>query len=987
MRLVLPACLLLGVSWLALADEPKMPEKLRRIAPRSPEESLQAFEVEAGFRVELVAAEPLVTSPMAAEFDEDGRLYVVELPEYNAYGSDKPHGKGRVVRLEDTDGDGTLDKREVYVDDLHYPTAVFPWKGGVFVGAAPDLWYFNKAGARQKILTGFGTDKAGEGQLNSFRWHFENRILISTGLDGGDVRVTLRPNEPTKSVRGMNVLYDPRRGDFELTSGGGQHGMSMDDWGRVFVSGNSDPIHLIQYDARYFPPEVNLPLPPAAANILPTGKFTKLNRISEIEPWRILRTKLRAEKVIPGPDEGGSPSGFFTGASGVTIYRGDAYPEEYRGNAFVGEVANNLVFRAKIVNEKGKIRAERAGGKKEFLASKDAWFRPVQFIQGPDGCLYVIDMYRELIEGAAFLAPDILKQVDPSAGVDRGRIWRIVPEKFERKKHEPMGKLEPKELVKYLEHPNGWHRDTAARLIYQDDKRTPSDQLKTMAKESKSPLGRLHAMYASRGEVPIGVPNNFQDGRFGTMFTEGISDPDQRVQRHALRWRTFFSLLRYPGIEKYLGKTPPDDVELARQVAVTWGIAYSRTLGFPTELLAKYSDDEILVSGLLQGVKAFSDFTLFRQFQGKADKEFRNRPSIRRFLAQVAEFASEGISASGLKEVLDFLALLDGDESALVNDIVRAVFRRPSPQGMHALSSPAFQRLLEMFLGLARDILKDEKQPVPARSRAIKDLQLGKFESVRAALESCLQPTQPSELQVTALQSLGTFNKDEVPALVLKHWNGMTPQVRSSATELLLSRGNWLDAFFEAIEQGTVPKSDLDPVQMERLKQSNIRAIRLRATDLLGARGVSPRAEVVAKYQEALKRKGDPAKGKAIFQSECAACHRFDGVGENFGAELGGIKDRGLESVMLNILDPNREVKPQYLSYSISLKDGRNLSGMIVSETATGVAIRTADHQTQTLPRSDIETLKSSPVSFMPEGLERRIDLQAMADLLSYLGK
>lgn len=668
MRLVLPACLLLGVSWWALADEPKTPEKLQRIAPRSAEESLRAFEVEPGFRVELVAAEPLVTSPMAAEFDEDGRLYVVELPEYNAYGSDKPHGKGRVVRLEDTDGDGKFDKREVYVDGLNYPTAVFPWKGGVFVGAAPDLWYCSKAteqgkgDIRNKVLTGFGTDRAGEGQLNSFRWHFENRILISTGLDGGDVRIAFRPNEPAKSVRGMNVLYDPRRGDFELTSGGGQHGMSVDDWGRVFVSGNSDPIHLIQYDARYFPPEVNLQLPRAAANILPTGKFTKLNRVSEIEPWRILRTKLRAEKVIPGPDEGGSPSGFFTGASGVTIYRGDAYPEEYRGNAFVGEVANNLVFRAKIVNEKGRIRAERAGGEKEFLASRDAWFRPVQFTQGPDGCLYVIDMYRELIEGAAFLAPDILKQVDPSAGVDRGRIWRIVPEKFERRKHEPMGKLEPKELVKYLEHPNGWHRDTAARLIYQDEKHLPSDQLKAMAKESKSPLGRLHAMYAARGDRD----------RYPTMLREGVGDSDERIRRHALHLGSAFFPSQFV-VEKFLGKSPPDDIELARQAVLTWAAGYHNPPSFPAEALAKYSDDEILVNGLLLGITRSGQFTVFRRFQGKADKELRNKPTIRRFLIQVAELASGGVSpAKNLREVLDFLALLDEGESALVNDIVRA---------------------------------------------------------------------------------------------------------------------------------------------------------------------------------------------------------------------------------------------------------------------------------------------------------------------------
>ncbi len=295
-RRLLPIITLTVVPF-GFADEPKGDSQ--RFPPKSPEEALKAFQVAPGFRVELVAAEPLVRSPVACDWDEDGRLYVIELPEYNAYAATRPHGKGRLVVLDDTDGDGVMDKRTVLADDLNYPTGLLCYDGGVYVGAAPELLYLKdttgkgKADVRRVVLTGFGTDKAGEGQLNSFRWTLDNRILISTGLDGGELK---GPDGQPHSLRNMNVLLDPKSNNWdkwELTSGGGQHGMSLDDFGRVFVSGNSDPIHTLAYDARYLKGVEHVQAPPASVDILPIGKFTNLHRISPVEPWRALRTRLR----------------------------------------------------------------------------------------------------------------------------------------------------------------------------------------------------------------------------------------------------------------------------------------------------------------------------------------------------------------------------------------------------------------------------------------------------------------------------------------------------------------------------------------------------------------------------------------------------------------------------------------------------------------------------------------------------------------------
>ena len=235
---------------------------------------------------------------------------------------------------------------------------------------------------------------------------------------------------------------------------------------------------------------------------------------------------MRTQGLVPGSDEGGTPSGFFTGATGVTVYRGDAFPAEFRGNLFVGEVSNNLIHRA-IPEPRGLlVTARDAEPGREFVASRDCYFRPVQMANAPDGCLWVVDMCRELIEGAAFLPPQILKHMDVSSGVDRGRIWRIVPDG-----HQPriarLSKATTAELVALLEHPNGWHRDTASRLLYQRQDRSAVPALATARRpDSKQPVGRAHALSALAGPR--------RRSSRATSWPR-LGDPDPRVRAHALR--------------------------------------------------------------------------------------------------------------------------------------------------------------------------------------------------------------------------------------------------------------------------------------------------------------------------------------------------------------------------------------------------------------------------------------------------------------------
>lgn len=967
------------VCWSFVAAQPEknkpiqLDEPLKRIAPHTPEESAKLFEIHPDFKIELAAAEPLVMSPVAAEFDEDGRLYVVELPEYNQSGSEKPHGKGRVVMLEDTKGDGKFDKRTVVVDHLEYPTAVFPWDGGLFVGAAPHLIYC-KDGKQTVMVSGFGIDKAGEGQLNSFRWSLENRILISTGLDGGDIRrQRVKEDEPINAKR-ENLLLDPRLTELQATSGGGQHGLTLDDWGNTFVCGNSDPCQHLTYDTRYLKNNRAIQAQPPMVSIAPEGKFTKLNRISEVEPWRIMRTKLRKDGTIPGSDEGGQPSGFFTGATGITAYRGDAFPKEFKGNVFVGEVANNLVYRAKLTPKGASFIAERADtGGKEFLASKDVWFRPVQFIQGPDGCLYVIDMYRELIEGAAFLAPAILKNVDASAGVDKGRIWRIAPKDFRYRKPPVLSKTSTVDLVALLDHPNGWHRDTAARLLYQRQDELATPHLEKMVAEAKTSQGRIHAMYALEGMTAL--------MRKTVVARLGDSDPWVRV--HAIRLLDRMSgkgLITDKDIARLM---KDDDPQVRHQLAWTLSNPEYEMASIALAAIAKRDLKDPSVR-LAVAVAATSGQYFNNRLDLIAEPELRKTPEGRAFIETLVETAGAHSNQAVANAALRGITLLRDEEIGFQVQLLGVLTRRASEQNVKNFRRKANRDVFEQLLERARETAEDLKAEEAERASAIRALAIVPYDEVRTLIASLLKPTQPKGVQIAALDILGRSGATEVPEVLLKVWPSLSPAVRASATEVFFSRFNWMQSLFDAIEQKKVARSDIDPARVALLRKSPNRAVRIRVEEIFGAT-VSNRKEVIQAYQKALTMKGDLEKGKAIFKTNCAACHKLDGVGEEVGADLKAIRDRGAENTMLNILDPNREVKPQFLAYQLETKNGKAYSGMLTAETPNTVTIRQLDGRSETIPRNQIDTLRSTGLSFMPEGLEKQVDLQAMADLLAYL--
>lgn len=954
-------------------------DELPRIPPLEPHEALDSFQVHQGFRIEQVAAEPLVHDPVAMAFDGDGRLYVVEM---RGYSEDPDDLLDRVVLLEDTDGDGQFDKSTVFLDGLSWPTAVICYDGGVFIGVAPDILYAKdhsgdgRADEKRVVFTGFGRSNV-QGLLNSFQWGLDNRIHGATSSSGGEVRRADASDDEPIVLRGRDFAFDPRTLKLEATSGGAQHGLSFDDWGRKFVCHNSDHIQLVLFEDRYIARNPYLAAPGPRKSIASDGPQAEVYRISPVEPWRIVRTRLRLKGVVPGAVEGGGrAAGYFTGATGTTIYRGDAWPREYLGNAFVGDVGSNIVHR-KVIEPAGvELVAHRADAETEFVASRDIWFRPAQFAGAPDGTLYVADVYREVIEHPDSLPPVIKKHLDLTSGRDRGRIYRVVPDGFEQPPLPRLSQASTEELVALLEHPGGWCRDTAARLLYERQDRSAIEPLMAMANSSESPLGRLHAIYALDG----------LDALTDSVILGRLVDEHPGVRRHATRLAERL-VADSPTIRARLVEMVDDpDLKVRYQLAFSLGEfdGPARNEALAAICRRDAGDSWVRLAVLSSLARGADD--VFATLM--ADRDFRRDKSGRAVLEALANQIGLQNEQDAVAGVLKSIEELGADEGPLAEALLRnmseALAKSGSPLG-ERLGDGKVGRLLEEMLATARTKAADDEVPLDERVEAIRSLGLAELADVRPVLEPLLDHRQPQPLQAAALAALDKYREADVAEMIVAAWPGMSPRLRSQATEMLFARSERLPALVEALESGDVALGDVDPARLRLAVRETDGPLHERLQAIVESLALGRRQDVVEAYRAALEIDGDAERGREVFKKNCASCHRLEGIGHEIAPNLAAMQNRGPEAIMVNVLDPNREVNPQYVNYLLVTGDGRSLTGIIAAETATSVTLRRADNETDTILRIDIDELQSTGLSLMPEGMEKQIDPQAMADLIAYL--
>ena len=450
----------------------------------TPDAELKTFHVPPGYRVELVASEPMVVDPIAVDYDLEGRLWVIEMLGFmpDTSGTDSREPLGRIAVLEDENDDGKMDKRTVFLDKLILPRAIKILDRGVLVAEPPNLWLARdtdgdlKADTKDLVRNDYGRLEGNpEHNANSLHWGLDNIIYTS---------------EHTYHLQ-------LKSGKFDVipTLSRGQWGVGSDDGGRIYRNWNEQPLFVDIVPARYFMRNPNI--------VRTRGLYDIMMDPKDMTVWPVRPTR----GVNRGYRDGVlRPDGTLTtyvSAGTPTIYRGDRLPKDIYGDAFITESAGNLVHRLKIVDDgTGRLSAKNAYPKGSFMSSTDERFRPVNLFAGPDGTLLVIDMYRGVIQDGTYWTDylrNYIKTNNLELPVNLGRIWRVVHESAKRDVKPSLTKETPEGLVKRLSHPNGWYRDTAQRLLVERGATSVAPTLKQLALTSPDYRTRLHALWTLDG--------------------------------------------------------------------------------------------------------------------------------------------------------------------------------------------------------------------------------------------------------------------------------------------------------------------------------------------------------------------------------------------------------------------------------------------------------------------------------------------------------
>lgn len=942
-------------------------------SPLSPQASLERFALHPGLRIELVASEPEIVDPVAMAFDADGRLWVVEMRDYPNGPAPGTPPMSRIKRLEDRDGDGRYETAGTFADQLLFATGVLPWQDGVIVTLAGEVAFFRdtngdgQADQRETWFTGF-TQENPQLRANHPTLGLDNHIYLANGLRGGKV-IAVRPEWSRDArpvdISGMDFRFDPLTGKYEAVSGIGQFGLTFDDFGNRFVCSNRNPCRQIVLEDRYLKRNPFLAVTGVVEDVSPFGEASHVYPISQAWTTSTLH------------------AGQFTAACGVTIYRGTALPAEFHGNSFTCEPTGNLVHRDVLEPNGATFRAQPNEEKTEFLASPDPWFRPVNMANGPDGALYVIDMYRAVIEHPQFMPEELKKRPDLRHGEDRGRIYRIVAANHQRDADavvHRLSQLTSAALVDLLEHPNSWQREAAARLLLERQDASVRAALIEFVSRAKLPESRVQALWLLRGLGSL--PND-------TIATT-LKDSNPRVREQAVR----------------LAESQLQENESLSQLVVKQATAADARLRFQAALsLGELKESPLKLKALRQIALTGADDVWTRRAVATAVPDDA-APLLSAILADVRQSTEPTAGAVALIEELaelvgsrrqptEIAAVLSSLgrksdpsfrlELALVKGLGQGLSRRGQrlqtilpqlPPESRELASSIFQR--------AGEIASNE-QDAPLRLRAIGLLKYSDPKEAVPILERLVRGNVEQAVRLAAIDCLATFSEPEIGSILLEDFAGQTPAVRRAVLDAMLSNEQRTRQLLSEVAAKRIEAREIDPARAARLTKHRNPEIRQEAAKLLASAVPADRQQVLRDYQAALQLKGDPPRGRAVFEKNCVTCHRIGQLGVNVAPDIADSRVKTPAALLTDILDPNRAVDNNFFGYTLITQDGTVLTGIIVSETASSIALKQPEGKLVTVLRSDVEELRSTGLSLMPVGLEKNISVPQMADLISFI--
>lgn len=976
-------------------SEPKLSPELQK--------ALESFEITEGFNIELVAAEPLISDPVAMEIDEEGRMFVVEM---HGYPLDLA-GSGKIKMLSDTDGDGYPDKSTVFADKLVLPTGIMRWKKGFLVTDAPDVLYLEdtdgdgKADIRKTILTGFALSNP-QHNLNTPILGLDNWIYLGHQYSvtptvckeqfsdkGSNIRFPDNAKAPQLSANadGRNVRFKPDSYELETLSAATQYGQTFDPWGHHFLTENAHHIFQEVLAARYLNRNQNLLISSTIQSNSDHGNAC------EVYPTTLNPTHQLLTDV-----------GVITSACGITWYDGGAFPDEYQNATFVAEPVHNLVHVDAVRDSGSSFVASRILKKKDFLTSKDAWFRPVQFYVGPDGALYVVDYYRQIVEHPEWMSDEINKSGALYNGTDKGRIYRITPKTGLAMNW--LGKLNlsqksDKELVQLLESKNNWWRKTAHRLLVDRQSKAIAD-IRKVALRSNNATARVHALWILEGLNSLDetvLKENLAQNIEGGIRENTIKIIEKNIQQFPELLGDLLTLQNDPNAKVRfqlmctLSLLPPSDaIDKAIQRILTYDI----------------QDKWVQIGAIC--ASSGREMPLLKW----ALVTFKNKNS--KAITQFFNYLSSTL-VNDPKQVNELInvALNPATESTISTSILEGIFNQWSKKGIKTnLSESLKSQLLATFsetttpsirnaslrlLSLSGlpilpknhlnstvfPIAKAQNNNEEFRADAIYFLSFANKVFNKEQFQVFANSKERVKVQLAALEMMNNKTADKSPCqYILSDWKQRSSEVQNRAIDVFLKRTDWAHLLLDAIAKGIVSQEQLGWRRTSRLMGIGDLALRTHAREVL-AKGGMAREAILSAYKPCLNLKGIAENGKVVFERTCAICHKINEVGTDFGPELSSLRNRPAENILESIIMPNQTIADMYETWHVELNNGKNLEGIITDRTSVSYTLKIMGGQEQIIAKKDVKNLKVLNTSSMPEGLENAISLNEMADLLAFI--
>ena len=942
--------------------------------PLSVNEALKTFSLPEGLEIGVVAAEPLIRDPINFVVDENGRLWVVEMGDYPRGNRDAdlssierhepwdgPPG-GTIKVLVDEDKDGQYDKATVFLDKLSFPTGVFPWRDGVLISGAPDIIFAKdndgdlRCDETEVLYTGF-EEANPQHRVAGFEYGLDGWLYLSAGTNN-HVITCLKTGEEV-DISGRDCRIHPDSGKLEPVSGRSQYGRCRDEFGNWYGNTNSEPLFQFVIEDRY------LQRNPHVASPSPKHHLTKPARAPRVYPTS--RTVDRFNDLF-ALDR-------FTSACSPTVFRDVTLGPEMQNSVLICEPVHNLVSRVVVdrtgIEFVGKRHPDEQ--ESEFLSSTDNWFRPVRMMTGPDGALWVCDMYRHVIEHPEWIPEAWQAKLDLYAGSDRGRIYRLFNKNQPRQRVVDLSELTNEELVGQLESPNGWRRDTAQRLLIENA---------TGNEEIAAQLTRL--IGSEEGNDPLATPND--NVLVQTAWTLSLIHPDGPEKRRlyrSLNPEVVINALRIWGAnsnpnlqwQPLAAITQGDRVMF--ELALALGDAENEIRQLVLGRLALLSSNQLWIrtAVMCSATENPEELLHYVMNQRKTDTEVvglllatlmgKDPAAGFRRLMETIESIKQQESRSAI--LIDALKVLEDSgtsiESVLENAndaTAKTLVRMGADAGRLLVSDELKTRTIQQALQIASLLNAADSPDVYAKY---------------------LAPQYPHEVATTAIESLlrlGYYSE------LLSRSRTLTPELQSQFQSMLLTESRGTQALLDGLAAGEVNIGDLTAATRDGLSNHRSRKIRETFQKIAGSQH-STRAERIEQFREALSLTGDAESGRKLFAKTCVACHQHQDLGNDFGPKLATLTQKSDDYILTAIIDPNSAAEAKYRSYTVSTVDGKVSSGLILEETATSIKLVRPDGKPVTVLRRNIDEMVNTGRSFMPEGLEKDLSPQQVADLIAFI--